>query len=89
MITFEWQGFTFHPLRKFTKHESDLGLRLPLAQDRSLACVFSRYDGGLWNYDDFYKAAGGHDKCIADVFHCDETGCDYVPASNFLFKLIH
>lgn len=84
--TFEWQGFTFHPVRRFTKKENRLGLRLPLHCDRSLACVFSKYDGGLWNYNEFYEAAGGHDKCLADIFHCDETGRDYIPGDNNLWE---
>ena len=41
------------------------------------------YDGGKYNYHDFYKAS--HNSYF-DVFKCIEDGKNYVPAKNELFR---
>ena len=82
----KYNGYTFHPVRIFTHVENEMSLRQIsryLSSDIKRRNEFSRYDGGEYSLADFYKAMG--DGAWADIFHCEETGLDYVPGENELF----
>lgn len=83
---YEYEGFTFRPVRTLNKRER----KMPLGKfsaflggvESYVSSVFTRYDGGTYSYESFYNSMQNDP---ADIFHCEETGSDYIPAQNQLF----
>lgn len=85
MNTYKYQGYTFKPVRALTAYESAQSLKQMsdhLRSDTARHDVFTRYDGGTYDYKAFYDAMRNDP---ADIFHCEETGLDYIPGENELF----
>ena len=83
-IRFESGGYHFYPLRKFNGEDGDFYTRVfKTREDRDLG--FMSYDEPWkkypYNYEEFYKAAGGK---VFDIFVCEENGKQYVPCSDEL-----
>lgn len=73
---FEYLGFIFRPLRRFTKTETwDY-----VAGKVSSSGVFLTESTG-WDYNEFYKASGNTD---CDVFACEGHPGLWVPGRNYL-----
>ena len=82
--SFEYGGFHFYPLRTFNEADGDFYARVfKSREDRELGFIssdepWSKYP---YNYEDFYKAAGGK---VFDIFFGEENGKQYVPCADEL-----
>ena len=83
-MTFTYGGYTFEPRGQF----KDYGIK-PGKNEMRQICRHLYYENSghvadgdeKFNYDEFYKAAGG---CDDDVFECKENGVFYVPCAAVL-----
>lgn len=78
---FYYEGFHFVPTRTFTKKERDMSL-VEISKFLADDLISDR----PYTYQGFYDASGNS---FADVFHCVETGKDYVPCNNRIFEYRH
>ena len=81
---FEYGGYHFFPLRRFTNGEGDFfALSKRLERDFSLGlCDYKDRQKFSYSYDEFYKTATNPNY---DIFCCIENGKIYVPATHELF----
>ena len=83
-ICFEYGGYTFFPLRRFTKEENDFYvISRRIEEDRDMGMTeYKERQKVPYNYHDFYKAATDSN---VDIFCCVENGKSYVPGERMLF----
>ena len=90
--SFKYKGKTYVPFRSFResspleKYNSVLDWTI-IAQNldwKEAAVNKDNPSDKDFKVDDFYDAAGGRDKCNADIFYCVDTGRFYVPTDGGL-----
>ncbi len=83
--TFEYGGYNFFPVRKLEGAESGffaISKRIAIDAELGLCEEGYAYPSKFpYSYDDFYKAAGGHEY---DLFRCVENGKIYIPCHHDL-----
>ena len=83
--TFEYGGYNFFPVRKLEGAESGffaISKRISIDAELGLCEEGYAYPSKFpYSYDDFYKAAGGHEY---DLFRCVENGKIYIPCHHDL-----
>jgi len=83
--TFEYGGYNFFPVRKLEGSESGffaISKRIAIDTELGLCEEGYAYPSKFpYSYDDFYKAAGGHEY---DLFRCVENGKIYIPCHHDL-----
>ena len=83
--TFEYGGYNFFPVRKLEGSESGffaISKRISIDAELGLCEEGYAYPSKFpYSYDDFYKAAGGHEY---DLFRCVENGKIYIPCHHDL-----
>ncbi|MBQ9749953.1 MAG: DpnD/PcfM family protein, partial [Clostridia bacterium] len=83
--TFEYGGYNFFPVRKLEGAESGfyaISKRISIDAELGLCEEGYAYPSKFpYFYDDFYKAAGGHEY---DLFRCVENGKIYIPCHHDL-----
>lgn len=89
MDKFNYNGFTFEPIRQFNKKENAMDFwtftSRFLKSDLDNKKHFSKYEGGNYEYSAFYKCANASGAEEIDIFKCKENGKLYVPGANELF----
>ncbi|MBO4704841.1 MAG: Eco57I restriction-modification methylase domain-containing protein [Spirochaetaceae bacterium] len=90
--SFIYKGKTYIPFRSFressplARYNAELDWTI-IAQNldwKEAAVNKDNPSDKDFNVDDFYDAAGGRDKCNADIFYCVDTGRFYVPTDGGL-----
>ena len=83
--TFEYGGYNFFPVRKLEGAESGfyaISKRISIDTELGFCEEGYAYPSKFpYSYDDFYKAAGGHEY---DLFRCVENGKIYIPCHHDL-----
>lgn len=79
--SFNYLGHNFKPHRKINQKERDVIFYKVCSINKS---IFSNYDGGKYNYNDFYEVALRACCYEYDTFIIDNV-CEVAPCSNELF----
>lgn len=86
MDKFNYNGFTFEPIRQFNEKENamDFGQFIKKLTDHDWQNE-AQFCRNRWNYDDFYKAAKNVGGGEMDIFLCLENRKLYVPSAPELY----
>jgi len=80
---FDYLGHTFTPLRNFKKVEIKDGNII----GKFKGIGIDNYNGGLWDYEEFYKISDSFNNERMDIFIMD-NGKLVIPCENSLFEYI-
>lgn len=82
---FEYNGLHFKPTnRKLTGSFQEITRHLRSTSDMRLR----KYEGGYWNYDNFYDKARKEGCGYADTFICLELNQEFCPGENEMFMYV-